>query len=174
MPPMIAFAAVVAVFLSVYFWVVMRNDRTVAASATTDDASSQSSRPVVILDQRDWCGFKVAGCRYHQGELVRIFGPYRRVALQLRCDAAFEREPGNVEDSDAVAVKIEGRLVGRFPRHDAAAFSAWMRDNQVPIDAMFPCRAYVYGGRRTNQHDETPYYVSINYQWPPRILEIRS
>ena len=127
--------------------------------------------PIVHLQMRDWCGMSVAGTYYRQETLIRLFGRYTRVGVELHGEGSFSREPENEHDANAVAVRIVDQVVGYFPAAQAARFVAWMSTNMIADNAIFPCRVYVRGGMRTSQHNQEPFSVSINFAWPPKLVD---
>ena len=126
---------------------------------------------VVRLKMRDWCGMSVAGTYYRQETLIRLFGRYTRTGVELHGEGTFARDRHNEHDANAVAVRISDQVVGYLPAADAARFVAWMSTNLIADDAIFPCKVYVRGGMRTSQHNEEPFRVSINYAWPPKLID---
>jgi hypothetical protein len=59
---------------------------------------------------------EVVGESNYQKALSEILGPHTRAGYDEELGAVIELEPSNPYDSNAVAVKIRGYLVGYLPR----------------------------------------------------------
>jgi len=94
---------------------------------------------------------EVVGESHYQKALVAICGPHTRVGHDETFSAVIELEPSNAYDSNAVVVKIRGRVVGYLPREQAARVGSQLREEGL---SSVGCMARVRGGWRTNQYDE--------------------
>lgn len=137
------------------------------------DRSTVADRPVMAPAHRrgvvrwrpDSYPLQVVGESHYQDALIAICGRYGRTGVEHECRALIELEPANPYDTNAVAVRIEGRKVGYLAREQAARIAAQMREDGI---ASAECAARIRGGWRTNQHDEGDYgvYLGIpSYDW---------
>jgi hypothetical protein len=87
---------------------------------------------------------RVAGSLHYQADLDAIAGGRRDAPVYFRTNATVFAEDGNVHDPNAVAVEIDGRLVGYIHREDAAAFRAELATIAGP--GAVACRALIENG----------------------------
>jgi hypothetical protein len=101
---------------------------------------------------------EVVGESHYQQALIAICGPHTRVGHDETFSAVIELEPSNPYDSNAVVVKIHGRVVGYLPREQATRVGSQLRE-----EGLFGvgCIARVRGGWRTNQYDEGHFGVQL-------------
>ncbi|MFG1816940.1 hypothetical protein ACGFIF_24500 [Kribbella sp. NPDC049174] len=78
--------------------------------------------PFDLWGSRAWCNQEVVGESHHLPELQRLFGRLGGRERELECSAFLVPEPGNRFDPAAVAVHIEGRIVGHLPREIAGDY----------------------------------------------------
>lgn len=64
----------------------------------------------------------VAGESHYQDALRELVANEQAEEIRLACTAVLRTEPDNPFDTNAVAVSVEGRLVGYLPRAEAIAY----------------------------------------------------
>jgi hypothetical protein len=87
----------------------------------------------VLAENYGFYAFRVAGESYHRDALARAsqsLTAEERTAGRGYVLARLVREPKNQYDPNAVAVHVEGRLVGHVPRPDAPAVGAWLLESE--------------------------------------------
>src|SRR5918992_614254 len=70
----------------------------------------------------------VAGESHYQEALRELAGETAGEEVRVECTAGLATEPDNPHDPNAVAVRIEARLVGYLPRAEAVAYGPIVRD----------------------------------------------
>jgi hypothetical protein len=124
------------------------------------------AKPPKIIPKHEACvhwrensyPMQVVGESNYQKELIAICGKHTRYGQDLELSAKIERESTNPFDSNAVAVKITGLIVGYLSQDQAIRVSEQMLADG--IEAAY-CNARVRGGWRTNQYDEGLYGVYL-------------
>lgn len=86
---------------------------------------------------------EVKGEASYQDDFRAIVGPKRPGGYAHAVTATLRREPSNRYDPNAVAVYVEGRLLGYVNRDDSAGMSL----NLSRIEAAFPGRPVTVSGR---------------------------
>lgn len=94
----------------------------------------------------------------YQAALVRICSGHNRYGHDVELPATIALEPSNPYDSNAVVVKIQGKVVGYLPREQALRVGAQMREEGLHYVS---CGALIVGGWRTNQYDEGSFGVRL-------------
>ena len=115
-----------------------------------------------ILFHDDDCTEIVAavGEASYQSALIAICGSKRWERVAFDCIAALVPEPNNPHDPNAIAVQVEGRLVGYLSRADARAYRRLVDDAKPQLIA---CRARIAG---REEGSETP-NLGIFLRLPP-------
>ena len=86
-----------------------------------------------LAENYGFYAFRVAGESYHRDALARAsksLTAEERTSGRGYVLARLVREPKNQYDPNAVAVHVEGRLVGHVPRPDAPAVGAWLLESE--------------------------------------------
>jgi hypothetical protein len=96
--------------------------------------------------------FDIVGESKYQDALKTISGRKTREGKEFRCNAQVVPEPGNVHDSNAVAVKIDSLLVGYFNRVDAKDYMDQLRASGATI-AVHSVAAMIVGGFKTREKE---------------------
>lgn len=109
---------------------------------------SGALRPYDLWGSRDWCNQEVVGESHHLRDLQRLVGEVGSGERELDCTALLVPEPGNQFDSAAVAVHIEGRIVGHLPREIAGDYRPALAE-LAARGLVARVRARVWGGVRT-------------------------
>lgn len=121
---------------------------------------AQQSNARAVVKWRDGSfPMEVVGESHYQRALSSICGPHTRDGHDHECTAVIELEPSNPHDQNAMAVRIQNRIVGYLPRDQAARVATQMRDEGI---SSANCRARVRGGWRTNQYDEGNFGVRLS------------
>lgn len=103
----------------------------------------------------------VVGESQYQDVLSEIAGGKQQESQYIGTNAELWREPDNPHDSNAVQVRISGRLVGYLPRAEAARVAVRM---DRAGEQAFPCAAEIRGGWKQGA-DEGHFGVVV---WLPR------
>lgn len=108
----------------------------------------------VMLEGGSW--ERIAGVMHYQANIEKVAGGRSKEDVRIETFAALVREPNNPEDENAVAVHINGHVVGYLPRDDAKDFQPLLQklEKQKKVAG---CSALVLGGQkkgfRREQHD---------------------
>ncbi len=70
----------------------------------------------------------VAGESHYQEALREVSGAGAGGEVRVACTAVLASEPDNPHDPYAVAVRVEGRLIGYLPRAEALAYGPLVRE----------------------------------------------
>jgi hypothetical protein len=125
-----------------------------------------------------------AALRTSPGFDVHVVGEsHRQEALRALCGgkktdesahlikrATLTHDRSNKHDKNAIAVSIQGRLVGYLDRDRAEVFRQFMKDHRG-VRAL-SCDAEIKGGWKRvyeAETDEGDYGVTLNLSWPPEI-----
>lgn len=123
------------------------------------------TRPAVVIDLPDGGYVDVAGETFHQADLDQIFHPGPEPEIS-DVPATLRRAPRNRYDSNAVEVRIQGRLAGYIPRELAAEWSSYL----APLEAagrVVSCQAHVWRCHRPG-YPHGLYYVNVRIASSPR------
>ena len=123
----------------------------------------------VILDGDNSYSFPVVGESHYQDALESICGGCTEDGVHHECVAVFAYDNDNPYDSNAVAVFVDGQLVGYVPRNLAPEFRSQMRDLN-PQGAAVGCRALVKGGWDRGGGDIGSFGISLDVSMPYRII----
>lgn len=136
---MAAIGVLVLGFFVVFGWAIWSRSRPRPAAAPVphDDG------PLHLEGEGDY-EFDVVGEGHYQAALSEICGGKCEEGHELEVTAELRLEPDNAYDPNAVAVLIEGRLVGHLPREGAAMFSDVAR--RKGGGRRITCAAMIVGG----------------------------
>lgn len=112
--------------------------------------------------------FPIVGESFYQVALERLAGPKIPEGVEKAFTAVLVCETNNPHDANAVAVQINGSVVGHLSRADARTYRAeLMRANGhlIPIS----CAAVVTGGWRRANGDEGSFGVQLDMFDPPEF-----
>lgn len=112
--------------------------------------------------------FELAGESRYQDELDTICGGRCDEGHNLSATAQLCFEPDNPHDPNAVAVLIQGMVVGYVPRSLAAGLRLQLlrlNPNQRPV----MCEARILGGCRRGPDDEGQYRVNLSLSAPLKV-----
>ena len=136
------------------------------------EADAQRSRASVI-DDRDESSLpgnavllggqgrvEVKGESYYQAALDRVCGGKCGEGHARKVFALLEAETDNPHDANAVAVKVDGEIVGRLGRQDAATYAPLLRE-LAEKDKLPFARAFIRGGWRRSGGDEGHYGIEL-------------
>lgn len=90
---------------------------------------------------------EVVGEASYQPALKQVVDGRDVNAEGFECMAVIVPESDNRYDANAVAVKIDGRVVGYLPRDEARLFRARLKRAKLPLQA-YECPAKIIGGGR--------------------------
>lgn len=125
-----------------------------------DTAPAVARQPYDVPSAGSW---NIAGVSHHIENLRRVFEdpPSNGDSLSTDAVASLEREPTNRYDPNAVAVKVQGLLVGYIPAEQALAWNKYVAALQ---DRALQPQATVTAWRSWDRREyESPlYYVSIH------------
>ena len=115
-----------------------------------------------ILFEDEDCSALVAavGESNYQEALIAICGSKRWERVAFDCVAALVPQPENPHDSNAIAVQVDGRLMGYLSRTDARAYRRLVDDAKPQYIA---CKARIAG---REEGSETP-NLGIFLKLPP-------
>jgi hypothetical protein len=94
----------------------------------TAEAIDQLTDAALFLHGRGEFLFDVSGAGRHQAALRDIVSARTLARQRQACMAALLLDDGNSGDRGAVAVRIEGRLVGHLPGYLATQYREWLRN----------------------------------------------
>lgn len=132
-------------------------------------------RPVQNVVHRVVEGTKpleVVGEGHYQVDLWRLAGGYRQGRIRLPVVAVLRPDPENQYDPNAVAVHIDGALVGHIPRPIAQVLSAPLLSmyQQVQRDEYIAVRGEIVGG--TDGDDGRKGTLGVFLTWDPAAFGI--
>lgn len=103
---------------------------------------------------------EVAGESHHEEAIARFAGPKTPDGVNVWVVAALVPEPTNSHDRNAVAVQIEGIVVGYLAREVAPRFHQLMREDGFPGYGMSGIRAKIRAGWK-RPGDEGSYSMTL-------------
>jgi HIRAN domain len=89
--------------------------------------------------------FDIVGESYHQKELEKICGGRTRDSVELETEAYLVPESDNPYDGNAVAVYIDGDMVGHLDRIDAREWRRELAKQGLGVITV-RCQAMIVGG----------------------------
>lgn len=101
--------------------------------------------------------YSITGETYYQHALFDICQGDLKSKEYRKTEALLVREPENVHDKNAVAVKIDGNIVGHVPSEDAAHFNVLLEG----VSDGLTCPAEIRGGRYKRDGNRLPYRVTL-------------
>jgi hypothetical protein len=122
-------------------------------------------KPIKTLVCEGGPDYKVIGASTYQKQLKKIAGPKTEDGVSLETLAFLVPESSNPKDKNAVAVEIDGWVVGYIRANDCDEFHDVMAENGTSRAA---CRAHILGGWRRGGGDEGHYGVRLDLKWPPK------
>jgi len=108
----------------------------------------------------------VVGTSYRQPALAKIAGKKKKEPADHEVVAAIVPEPENEHDSNAVAVQVDGELVGYLSRGDAKKVQPLLLEMLKRDKVYAACRGRVIGGVKRSRKDETDYGVRLYFDLP--------
>lgn len=105
--------------------------------------------------------FVVVGESFHQDALAQLARNDTHDAWESEVVAELVPESDNKHDPQAVAVRIQGRLVGHLSRQDARSFRRRLSQKGL-AGATTTCDAVIAGGRKSRGGDVAPYGVRLD------------
>jgi hypothetical protein len=124
---------------------------------------AEKPRSVTLAHTRGFT-HEIVGEASYQANLAKIAGSKTEQSANHECLAILECDDNNPHDANAIAVKIDNRLVGYLPRNEAKTY----RDKLRTIDAKMlnaEVRAKIVGGWK-NDEDEGHFGVKLNLKRP--------
>ena len=122
------------------------------------------STPSIELARTRGFTHDIVGEASYQKNIERVVGGKKQYSAKHECKALLECEIGNPHDENAVAVKIEKKVVGYLSREDAANYRAELK----VIDANLPTtnvHAKIVGGWK-DEESEGSFGVKLNLKRP--------
>lgn len=105
--------------------------------------------------------FQIVGEKSYQSALQAICGPPTRGGYEIEATATLILEDDNPYDDQAVAVMIDGRLVGHLSRAFAREYRARLAETGHPY-ALCTCPALIRGGWDRGRNDRGPFGVVLD------------
>jgi hypothetical protein len=99
--------------------------------------------PVVLLEGDDLV--RVVGTSHYQDTLLELSGRQADEEIRLQKVAVFVPEPDNPHDPNAIAVQIDGRLVGYLSRDENRRWLDVVTGREVGCEAMIAGRGGTTG-----------------------------
>jgi len=96
---------------------------------------------LVVLEGDDLV--RVVGTSHYQDPLLALSGRHGNEEIRVQKIAVFVREPDNPHDPNAIAVTIDGELVGYLSRDENKRWLEVVSGNEVGAEAMIAGRAGV-------------------------------
>jgi len=127
---------------------------------------AEKPRSVALAHTRGFT-HEIVGEASYQTNLAKIAGRKTEHSAKHECLAILECDDNNPRDANAIAVKIDNRLVGYLPRNEAITY----RDELRAIDAAMPTgevRAQIVGGWK-NDEEEGHFGVKLNLKRPLQV-----
>lgn len=136
---------------------------------TSTASRSELDRPSPVhLAPGNGFTFELAGESRYQADLDAICGGKCDQGHKLSCIAQLCFEEGNPDDSNAIAVLINGRVVGYIPQTLAAGLRSQilaLNPGQRPVT----CDAMIVGGWRRGPDEEGQYGVKLSLSAPLKV-----
>lgn len=104
---------------------------------------------------------EIVGEASYEREIAQLAGPKTEHGVNVYMTARLDPEPTNRHDSNAVAVRIGGLLVGHLSRDQAPRFHSAMGDAGYAGSALVGIRARIHGGWKRPGGDEGHYGVTL-------------
>jgi len=102
----------------------------------------------------------VVGESYYQDTLKRLAGDHGKDAPNVTCTAHIVLDDSNSHDPKAVAVRINGALVGHMQRDDARSFRRRLSSKR--ITGTTTCDALITGGYQMRDGTRAAYGVALD------------
>ena len=147
------FTIVVVIAAAVVVWIYLLAAKQKAAG-TRNSASRRStsgqSKNLPTHDEFHWPSigafdFEVVGESNYQGAISKLAGVHGTDGANLHCVASLIPENLNRHDPKAVAVKIQGEVIGYLSRDDARSFRRRLAQKKFS-GATTTCDACIVGG----------------------------
>jgi hypothetical protein len=128
---------------------------------TTSEARSSKPRIANVQQEFKWPAlgeydFDVVGEASYQNSIAALAAGHGTSSANVQCVAQLIPEDTNKRDSKAVAVRIQGALVGYLSREDARSFRRRLSQKGISGQAT-TCDACIVGGG-TRKNGEKLYY----------------
>lgn len=118
-------------------------------------------KQIARLDGPGTFSIDIVGESHYQDELEEITGGKTEEGHRMEVDALLVHDDGNRYDNKAVAVSIEGEIVGHLDKKLARQFRKRMAEAGI---AGYPaaCKAYIVGGWDRGGGDEGQFGVKLD------------
>ena len=110
------------------------------------------------------------GTSYYQEALERIVGGRRDASVYCTVIAMLSKESNNSHDVNAVAVKIDGEVVGHLSQDINLQFRNELEALGVLGDIQ--CRAMIVGGWSNNENDVGKFGIKLGFIFPIELRRI--
>lgn len=128
--------------------------------------------PFPLWSQGKWPSREVVG-EAHRSDGIRTLFPGRRLSggADLDANARLVPEPHNRHDPHAVAVVVQGVLVGYLARDEAAKYQPLLLDmNRAGLDAIVPCSIHGYEYEDRDYDRRGRPLVTVTFEAQARIV----
>ena len=141
---------------AIWFVVAQKNKENSPSNSTPVFADAQ-----ILPDKDAYFEYEIVGESFYQKELNRIVGQKTEESVEIPKQAKLKRDLNNQHDKNAVAVYIDGSIVGYLNKRDAKDFCRLIKRNRFKDTDSFNVDALIVGGWK-RKGSEGSFGVKLN------------